>query len=71
LQRQLQPSNERTTAHSNQKLKNVFLKKLSSEKKLQFDTKSGTITIVSVNFRSKSLLRKEIYGNFQKEPETP
>jgi hypothetical protein len=29
------------------------------------------VTIVSVNFRSKSLLRKEIYGDFEKEPETP
>jgi hypothetical protein len=71
LQRQLQPSKERTTAHSNQNLKNVFSRKLSSEKKLTFDTESGMVTIVLVNLRSKSLLRKQSYGDFEKEPETP
>jgi hypothetical protein len=29
------------------------------------------IAIVSVNLRNKNLLRKEIYGDFEKEPETP
>jgi hypothetical protein len=33
LQRQLQPSKERSTAHSNQKLKNAFGKILPGEKK--------------------------------------
>jgi hypothetical protein len=71
LQRQLQPSKDRTIAHSNQNLENVFSEKLSSAKKLSSDTKSGMVTILSVNLRSKSLLRKKIYGDFEKEPETP
>jgi hypothetical protein len=29
------------------------------------------VTIVLVNLRSKSLLQKEIYGDFKKEPEPP
>ena len=29
------------------------------------------VTIISINLKSKSLLGKQIYGYFEKEPETP
>jgi hypothetical protein len=59
------PSKERTKAHSNQKLKNAFRKKLPGEKKFPSDTDSGMVTIISVCIKNKSLLGKEIYGYFE------
>jgi hypothetical protein len=38
---------------------------------LPSDTDSGIVTIISVHLKSKSLLRKEIYDDLQKKPETP
>ena len=58
-------SKERTTAHSSQKLKQSF-RKNCLVKKLPSDTASGMVTIIWVRLKSKSLLRKEIYGGFEK-----
>ena len=43
----------------------MFGKKLPSEK-LPSDTDSRMITIISVRFKSKNLLRKGFYGVFEK-----
>ena len=44
-------------------------KNLSGEKKLLLKNDTGLVTITSVILNSKSLLQKQIYGNFEK-PET-
>jgi hypothetical protein len=38
---------------------------------LPSDTDSGIVIFISVRIKNKSLLRKDIYGNFDKKPETP
>ena len=41
-------------------------KKLPSEKNVSSDVDSGIVIIISVRLKSKSLLRKEIYGDLEK-----
>jgi len=51
-------------------VENTLLKKKKKHpvtRNLPSYTKSGMVTIVLTNLKSKSLLRKEIYGDFEKE----
>ena len=49
----------------------MYFEKLPNEKKLPSDSNSGMVSIISVNLKSRSLLRKQIYADFEKEPEIP
>jgi len=51
------------------KSKKMRLEKNCPVKKLPSHNESGMVTIISVY--PKSLLRKKIYGDFEKKPETP
>jgi len=66
VQSWLQSSKECNVASSNRRFENVFWNKLLSEEEFPFQADSRMETILSFNLDGKSLLRKQIYGYFER-----